>query len=892
MRTHQFLKYFGLLIIGGCILAATGAQVIAQSTEDIWTPAVNVSQSGAASNPVIATAPDSTLHVLWWDDLDGEQYARTNLTSTAWTQPVNVPQIVGRRQVDLQTNRVILAEPRNVVLAADAGNRVHAFWFNTTDQLLHAQISGTTWSDATVLAEAATILNTATDESGALHLAYAQSADSPESPAGLYYRVNSAGRWSPPSLIHASSYFRAAQPEALHLSVASDAQGQLLVAWADPSQGQSLYARSDNGGATWSAPQPIASTQGATAKRDYVVATPSGEFLMLWQELGTGGCGYVQSRSVDGGLTWGAPEKVLSGLTRCDENLSFTPDSTGALWLAGQLDGGAETGGNHVSLAKWDGNRWSDPLDVSHTFSDPATGRTIALNCLRVAIGGQTAGLSGCDSVNDVWAARNAVALDQLIVLGRSIWSPVVALSDGSVSVTDHDTPALIADSKGNYQALWSQDLIGGNGATGLYGATWEGSRWSRPAAVVRTTDNSPSDVPRAVKPALAIDNRDQVHAVWSTGTNGIIQYSSTHARDFVLPRAWAPPLSLPTPDGLMNWPDIAADPRGGTVYVAYAVPFNEKRGIYLVRSQDSGTTWITPTLIFDAAAAGWSNVDKPRLALDAAGGILHVAWLRPIPEGGVGPQEIYYARSTDQGHTWSPAMKIAEGDIDWPRLVVPDTQQVYMAWTEVANTGEANLATPFKVRGQFSPDGGQRWSPASDIPGFEQVSGPIGLAVGGAGQMYLVAISQGIAQEAVLLNAQWNGQIWDKRESLLLGQPATAGNAAIATVNPVKNQLMVILGMHALDQLQADRIGLSSTVREVEAAQLIPIPTFTPAPIAMATPGPTLTPQPTPRPTLSTNRGQPFATDSGPNPLVLGGALGAVIVVVVFVIAVWRRRK
>jgi hypothetical protein len=311
------------------------------------------------------------------------------------------------------------------------------------------------------------------------------------------------------------------------------------------------------------------------------------------------------------------------------------------------------------------------------------------------------------------------------------------------------------------------------------------------------------------------------------------------------------------------------------------------------VRSQDSGTTWLTPTLVADAAAAGWSNVDKPRLALDAAGNVLHATWLHSIPAGGVGPQEIYYARSTDQGRTWSSPVRIAEGNVDWPRLIVPDTEQVYLAWNEATtNAGQANLATPYKAHGQFSADGGQRWSSTADIPGFQQVSGPLGLTGGGAGRMYLTAIGQGVGQEAVLLNAYWNGQAWVMGETLSLGQQAAVGNAAVAAVNPAKGQLVAVLKMHDLDQLQTGHTGISSTGRGVESAPLVPMPTFTPAPTATATPAPTSTPQPLPRAEIITGSRLPASDSGGPSGLIVGALFAAVIVVGVAVAAIWKKRS
>jgi hypothetical protein len=891
--TSRNRKIIGIFVVIASALSLAIAELAHAQTSSVWSEAINVSRSGGSSQPAFAASPDGSLHAVWWDAQDGAQYAQTtDIVTTTWTQPTTLPDIYGKRTEDAVTKHVSLTPPRSLDLVSAAPGELFTFWFDADNQLITAVARDGVWGTAEPLAQAVLAIDTATSSNGALHVAAARYIDSNQQPAGLYYLVNQNGRWSNPRLVYASPYFRTIKLQDVHLSVAGNAQGQVLMAWDDPLLGQSLYARSEDGGTTWSTPQPVPSAQGAGTRRAYVATAPAGEFFILWQEPGTGGCGYVQSRTTDGGLSWSAPEKVLSGLSRCEENLSFLSDSTGALWLTGQLGSVAETSRNRVSLAKWDGNRWSDPLDISYTFSDPVTDRAITLNCLHVAIAGQTAGLFGCDSVNDVWAARNAVALDQVIVAGRPIWSPIVALSDTTASASENDMPALVTDTGGNFLALWSQEKADGSGAIGLYGATSNGTRWSRPIALMRASDGSIPNLAHLQEPALSIDEQDKVHAVWSTGTNGPLQYSSAYARDFVLPQAWAPPISLPVPDQLASWPDVASDPRSGLVYVIYAVPFNEKRGVYLARSNDSGTTWLTPTLIFDAAAAQWTNVDKPRLALDVTANVLHAVWLHSVPAGGVGSQAIYYTRSTDQGATWSEPVKVIEGNVDWPRLAIPSTGQVYLAWNAAENTGQADPATPLKVRGQFSMDGGQRWSPASEIAGFERVSGPIGLTVGGPGQMYLAAIGQGSGQETVLLNAKWNGQAWETREPLPLGQPAAAGNAAVVAVNPAKGQLMTVLRMHTLDQLQASHATLSSTGRQVEIGQVVPMPTFTPMPTATTVPKPTSTPQPTPRPTINAKINLPSTGNGGSNPLIMGGVLAAVIVISVFAVVVWRQRR
>ncbi len=871
-----------------------GAQVMAQGNGDIWTPAVNVSQSGTALNPVIAAAPNGVLHVLWWDDLDGEQYARTNLTSTVWTRPVNVPQIIGQRQVDAQTNRVTLTEPRSVVLTADAGNRAHAFWFDAADQLLHAQTAGAAWSDAAVLAEAATILSTATDASGALHLAYTQSADSPERPAGLYYRVNSEGRWSPPSLIHASSYFRAAQPEALHLSLAGNNRGQLVVAWDEPQLQQSQLAFSLNNGTDWSAPLPLSNTQSLPVRQVSIAAAPNDNILMLWQDTGTtNDCTFAQRVSSDGGQTWSAPVRIFNSSTLCQQTLSFMSDADGRLWLIGQPSTHAPTANlNSVTVISWDGQAWSPPTVSVFNTVDGAGKRTAPLSCLNVSIAGQTAGIVGCDSNQDAYAARNAVELSQFSRASQRVWAPLEFVSDQNNPASIGGLADVAADQQGNLYAVWSQGISSNLADTALYGTTYNNGQWSNPVIMLRSPENTQATSTKAEQPAIAIDAAGKAQVVWTAGTIGTILHSWAYSRDFESAQNWSDPQALPVPASTGSWPDIVADPRTSDLFVVYTIPYNEQRGVYLVPSRDGGTTWLTPTLIFDAAMARWDSLDKAHLALDPVANILHVTWLRTALPGNSAAQEVYYARSTDHGQTWSSPLKVVTGAVDWPRISAFTGGQVYLAWNVKTDQDTSNTATPFDSWGQFSIDGGIQWSNPAAVPGFGRISGPVDLFANEAGTLHIAAIGQETENQSALTLARWMGQTWGDRETVNLGQGPIVGNAASLGIASQTDRLNVLMRLYGWVPNNTGKFEIAVTSRTVTPVVVTPIPTFTPLPPATASPTPTPSPTATPRPQLPPTSPQPGVGNSGPPPLILGIALAAIIVIMAVIRATVLRRK
>ncbi len=70
---HALLRNIPLLgAVVGALLARPAIPVASQTATEPWTPPVNVSASGAASQPVLAAAPDGTLHALWWDAVANE----------------------------------------------------------------------------------------------------------------------------------------------------------------------------------------------------------------------------------------------------------------------------------------------------------------------------------------------------------------------------------------------------------------------------------------------------------------------------------------------------------------------------------------------------------------------------------------------------------------------------------------------------------------------------------------------------------------------------------------------------------------------------------------------------------------------------------------------------
>ena len=342
--------------------------------------------------------------------------------------------------------------------------------------------------------------------------------------------------------------------------------------------------------------------------------------------------------------------------------------------------------------------------------------------------------------------------------------------------------------------------------------------------------------------------------------------------------------------------PSITADVRGKTLYVVYSVPYNEKRGIYLVRSDDNGTTWADPILIFDAVAAGVESADYPQLQLDAETNSLHVVWLKANLGNRADPQAVYYARSTDRGQTWSTAQKLVEGDVSAPQISVPKRGQVYVLWNQ--KNGERNDHTPFETWGQLSLDGGERWTEAAAVPGFRQVSGKVALNTDGAGRLYLSGITANAGGESELIYSSWAGQDWSQRETVGIGQRATTDNQASSAVMSASGQLIVLARTSIFTDSIEPQFQMFASNRAITAAPVIAQPTFTPIPsvtpqptsLASETSLPLLTPSPTIPVTISVAP-QPQGQVSGLRNLApIAGVIVLGLIVIAF--GFWRRSR
>jgi hypothetical protein len=352
------------------------------------------------------------------------------------------------------------------------------------------------------------------------------------------------------------------------------------------------------------------------------------------------------------------------------------------------------------------------------------------------------------------------------------------------------------------------------------------------------------------------------------------------------------------------SWPQIGVD-AAGRLYVVYAVPVNEGRGIYLTRSDDSGKTWLEPKVVFDAAAAGWSMVDHPALTV-APDGTLHVAWVRGALPGTRPPQGIYYTQSDNGGNGWTEPLEVAEAGYDWPRLALA-SGQVHLLYAEAGGGDVWHRWSDAESRA----GSGNGLSTATRVRGWEGALVPFGLTTDSNGTLHLVGVN---VEGEALLYSTWDGSTgptaggshWSAAETFRLGSEMELGLGVAAATLSQGGRLAVALRALAVGEGEKAATVIFGTWRAIPTVEVPPAPAPTPTPMVtpIPTPGPTAAPSPTPAPSTalrqSSGQGSGQALMSGlllwissMDPLLLGGGLAALIVVGVLATrGVWTRRQ
>lgn len=718
----------------------------AQSDTTLWSDPINLSQSGAASDPLVVVDAEGTVHVIWTDEFSGWKY--TNLVAGEWNLPATISPPFG------------IFIPR---LYSDSRGNIYAFWLNEENTLFFSRTqasrfgSADGWENPQVLAGSALDYDFEEDAQGIFHLAYARAISADGFSAGIYYRSSGSGGidWSQASIIYDSEYFRSMTAETANVKIAATSNEDattVFIAWDNRPRKRVYLARSSDGGRTWDESQEVDwpnPEQGFGDPFNIQVSAAGSDVLLIWQNGEPGSiCKQSFQFSKDLGISWSKRQPMFEDYSLCaDENIFLISDNNLSIMQS--------VAQNQIYFLAWNGIEWSTPQLQPGLggFTDPQTLAPVTLGCIQTRLlDANQLLVVGCDTGEggDIWATSRTLGDTASWFPDPSSWSPQKTIASSSLEI---DTPVLVAGSGEGMHALWIQAEILPENSTALpkesiYYSGWNGTRWSTPVSILRSGDE------QIYRFAAKFDPSGRLFVVWSDNQAGDIYFSWANELQAANPLEWNTPTTLPGLTSPISTQDIGVS-SSGSIYVVYSIPLNENRGIYFASTDNSGQTWAPPVRIFNAVAAGWQMVDNPRIAVSGVGEV-HVLWSRLTLPGSFGSQGLYYSRSADGGVTWSKEVEVTNAPVEWSQIIDVGGAELQRLWQEKGE-GQNN------IRYQVSTSGGSSWGAFEALPRFSQnqAQGLVSLAQDSAGLPHLLGEISLSEFSKEIWHWQWDGSRW-----------------------------------------------------------------------------------------------------------------------------------
>ncbi len=385
------------------------------------------------------------------------------------------------------------------------------------------------------------------------------------------------------------------------------------------------FARSTDGGATWSDPN-IRADEGAPGHQGSpcLKVDRNGYVYLTWSDMRSGDNDVYFAKSLDGGFTWTSPNIKVNDQAGGDQGAScHSLDSNGhiyAAWTDRRFPGDSDV---YFAKSTDGGSVWTDP-NIEITDSQSWAALHVSLD------------LDPQGSIYVVWGDQRNLNFDIFFaksVDGGATWTDPNIRVSPSIS-DDQERPDIAVDTAGNAYVLYD-DNSGYRPPICFTKSTDGGSTWTEP---VRVDDSTSTNM--RTHSAIALDSQGYLYATW-----------------------W-------------DW-------RQSDCY------------IYFAKSVDGGSTWTRPNIQVNDGlrnAEVWMPIS---MDIDSAGNI-SVVWSEFLEVSpGVGDYDVYFARSTDGGSSWtSPNVRINDEALGFqhsPSLDIGPDGTIYVAWQDGRNSVGVN---------------------------------------------------------------------------------------------------------------------------------------------------------------------------------------------------------
>ncbi len=349
--------------------------------ESAWSaPSLLSQSSGDAGLPAVTLDTDGIVHALWAeappDSNVSEYLSYVRGDGASWSAS---PKVLRSPE----------GKAEHPALVADPGGMLHAVWSGgLAGQIYYSQAfvrdaaTAPGWSAPRALPSLQAVgdwPSLSLDEAGGLHLTYVIPLNENR---GVYYLYSGdqGQTWTEPQLVFDAVAAGWSMVGEAHQT--RDAAGRLHVMFTRNSllaTGQSLgvfYARSEDGGATWTA---TADVSAGAADHPRLIAVAADQIHRLWVVTSSGKLEVWHQTSIDGGATWSEAERALDSTVGVTADIGLATDGNGTVFMTG-IQHAAESSDTLFS-GRWDGQVWTDyeRVPLGYEASDGAGTVTIML---------------------------------------------------------------------------------------------------------------------------------------------------------------------------------------------------------------------------------------------------------------------------------------------------------------------------------------------------------------------------------------------------------------------------------------------------------------------------------------------------------------------------------
>jgi hypothetical protein len=196
--------------------------------------------------------------------------------------------------------------------------------------------------------------------------------------------------------------------------------------------------------------------------------------------------------------------------------------------------------------------------------------------------------------------------------------------------------------------------------------------------------------------------------------------------------KSWSNPVDISKTAGDSSHPAIAIEKSGAfDVVWTDTAPGANSEDIFFARSVDDGVTWSESKDISNTPGVS----SEPSLAVSAEGK-LNVVWTDTSK--GTNNQDIYYSYSNNSGKTWGkdellPAEDISNsaGKSSQPKIAIDEKGVCYAAWVDTSNTAHGPEI-------YFADNGAGQWSKPVNLSDSPGTSSHPDIACGAKGRIYV----------------------------------------------------------------------------------------------------------------------------------------------------------